>query len=95
MTPEHPNELAPCPICGLPAYVFHDYDRYDRADYGWEAGCPRYARSDGIHGIEIDQDVSASEIPRVMFQQSKQAAILAWNRWVTNWTEAHNAQKTE
>ena len=95
MIPEHPNELAPCPICGRAAFVFHDYDGYDRADYGWEAGCPRYCRSDGIHGIEIDQNAPKSEIPRVSFLLSKQAAIDAWNQWVDNWKETHDAKKED
>lgn len=90
MNYEIAQELEPCPICGRKAYVLHDYDSYDRAAYGWSAGCPRYCRSDGIHGIEIDQWVPASEIPRVGSLLSRQAVIDAWNQWVANWKATHN-----
>ena len=35
-------ELKRCPECGGVATVIHMYDTYDRADFGWDAGCGRY-----------------------------------------------------
>lgn len=42
-------ELKPCPICGKKATVIHLYDSYDKADFGWDCGCPAYKIDDGIH----------------------------------------------
>lgn len=64
------NELKPCPVCGGKAIVLHMYDTYDRADFGWSAGCGRYKANDGIHKKSM----------RVSGLLSKQAAIEAWNR---------------
>lgn len=66
------DELKPCPVCGGAAIVLHMYDTYDRADYGWDAGCGRYKANDGIH----------SKIMIVSGLVSKEAAIEAWNRRV-------------
>ena len=63
-------ELKPCPVCGAAAMVIHMYDTYDRADFGWSAGCGRYKANDGIH----------SKVMRVSGLGSKEAAIEAWNR---------------
>ena len=64
------NELKPCPVCGGKAVVLHMYDTYDRADFGWSAGCGRYKANDGIHTKSM----------RVSGLLSKQEAIEAWNR---------------
>ena len=63
-------ELKPCPVCGSVATVLHMYDTYDQADFGWDAGCARYKKDDGIHTEEM----------RVSGFGSKDAAIKAWNR---------------
>ena len=63
-------ELKPCPVCGGAALVLHIYDTYDRADYGWSAGCGRYKVNDGIHEKSM----------RVSGLRSKAEAIEAWNR---------------
>ena len=63
------DKLKPCPECGAKATVVHIYDTYDRADFGWTAGCPRYRVNDGIH--KNRQKVQA---------WSKEQAIEAWNR---------------
>lgn len=80
--------LKPCPICGKKAAVCHDYDSYDRADYGWNAGCPAYCIGDGVHGIN-DYPSHEDRRPRVSYLLSKQEAIDAWNLWVDRWKERH------
>lgn len=70
------DELKPCPVCGGKAVVLHVYDTYDRADFGWSAGCGRYKANDGIHKKSM----------RVSGLLSKQAAIEAWNRRCTDGT---------
>lgn len=65
-------ELEPCPVCGAKATVIHMVDTYDRADFGWDAGCPRYKLNDGIH----DKPMIVSGLG------SKDAAINAWNKKV-------------
>ena len=67
-------ELKPCPVCGAAATVLHMYDTYDRADFGWDAGCSRYKKDDGIH----------TEVMRVSGLGSKDAAIEAWNRMASD-----------
>lgn len=66
------NGLAPCPVCGHPATVTHMLDTYDRADYGWDAGCARARIGDGIHPDPFRV--------RVRAMPSKRTAIDAWNR---------------
>ena len=73
------NGLSPCPVCDHPAMVIHMLDTYDRADFGWDAGCARARIGDGIH-----PDPSQVEV-RGLF--SKQAAIDAWNRKVLEMKE--------
>nr|DAY68248.1 MAG TPA: restriction alleviation protein [Caudoviricetes sp.] len=63
-------ELKRCPECGGVATVIHMYDTYDRADFGWSAGCGRYRAGDGLHTKEM----KVSGLP------SKEKAIEAWNR---------------
>jgi hypothetical protein len=46
------------------------YDTYDRADFGWDAGCGRYRAGDGLH----TKKMKVSGLP------SKEKAIEAWNR---------------
>ena len=67
-------ELKRCPECGGVATVIHMYDTYDRADFGWDAGCGRYRAGDGIH----TKKMKVSGLP------SKEEAIEAWNRRVTD-----------
>lgn len=90
MSLQYDPALSPCPICGKKAYVAHDYDSYDRVDWGWDAGCPTFKIGDGKHGID-DYPCPANERPRVAFLASKQEAIDAWNLWVERWKERHNA----
>lgn len=66
------DELHKCPYCGATATVFHVFDTYDRADFGWDAGCPRWSLYDKHH----DHSLPA---PRVRGRLSKQEAINAWN----------------
>ena len=68
------TDLKPCPVCGAAAMVIHMYDTYDRADFGWSAGCGRYKANDGIN----------SKVMRVSGIGSKEAAIEAWNRRADN-----------
>lgn len=46
------SELRPCPYCGSQATVIHMVDTYDRADFGWDCGCPRYSLFDKVHAEE-------------------------------------------
>lgn len=62
------DELKRCPECGGAATVIHMYDTYDRADFGWDAGCGRYRAGDGIH----TKHMKVSGLP------SKEKAIEAW-----------------
>lgn len=68
------SELKPCPECGANAVVVHMVDTYDRADFGFDAGCPRYKTNDGIH----------TKRQRVSGLPSKEAATEAWNGRVEN-----------
>lgn len=68
------NELKRCPECGGVATVIHMYDTYDRADFGWTAGCGRYRAGDGLHTKKME----VSGLP------SKAKAIEAWNRRAGN-----------
>ena len=65
-------ELKRCPVCGVAAVVVHMFDTYDRADYGWDAGCGRAKLNDGIH-----PDPTRIQVKGL---RSKEAAIEAWNR---------------
>ena len=67
-------ELKRCPECGGVATVIHMYDTYDRADFGWDAGCGRYRAGDGLH----TKKMKVSGLP------SKEKAIEAWNRMADN-----------
>ena len=67
-------ELKRCPECGGVATVIHMYDTYDRADFGWDAGCGRYRAGDGLHSKKM----KVSGLP------SKEKAIEAWNRRADN-----------
>lgn len=67
-------ELKRCPECGGVATVIHMYDTYDRADFGWDAGCGRYRAGDGLH----TKKMKVSGLP------SKEKAIEAWNRVADN-----------
>lgn len=73
-------ELKRCPECGGVATVIHMYDTYDRADFGWDAGCGRYRASDGLH----TKKMKVSGLP------SKEKAIEAWNRRVQGWLSGYD-----
>lgn len=77
------TELKRCPECGGVATVIHMYDTYDRADFGWAAGCGRYRAGDGIHTKEM----KVSGLP------SKEKAIEAWNRMATMKIELYTAEQ--
>lgn len=64
-------ELERCPICGKAATLIHMVDSYDRADYGWDAGCASARDGDGIHA-----DMS---LVRVVAMPSAELAATAWN----------------
>ena len=64
-------ELKRCPECGGVATVIHIYDTYDRADFGWDAGCGRYRAGDGLH----TKKMKVSGLP------SKEKAIEAKRRY--------------
>lgn len=68
------DEVCCCPYCGGQAVVFHDYDTYDRADYGWSVSCGRYSLFDKVHKIKTG-DVP----PKVYGYPSKEIAINQWN----------------
>ena len=72
-------ELKRCPECGGVATVIHMYDTYDRADFGWDAGCGRYRAGDGLH----TKKMKVSGLP------SKAKAIEAWNRRADNEVNAN------
>lgn len=86
MTIDDDPKLAPCPICGGRASVMHMYDTYDRADFGWAAGCARFCLYDGIHGL--DEKSPSAFFPRVCGCLSKRDAIDAWNEKVKRMMEA-------
>lgn len=77
--------IARCPICGAAATVIHVYDGYDRADYGWDCGCPRFRLNDGIHGLDANSPPVL--FPRVSGCLTKQDAIHAWNEKVKRMME--------
>lgn len=64
------DELKSCPECRGSAVVIHMYDTYDRADFGWDAGCARYRKDDGVHTSRM----------KVSGLGSKEEAVEAWNR---------------
>lgn len=86
---DYNDQLEPCPICGKKAFVAHIYDAYDNLDFGWDAGCPAAKRCDGVHGLDWD-DENYEDFPRVT-RFTKSAAISAWNKWVKDWRERHDA----
>lgn len=53
-------DLKRCPVCGGAAMVIHMFDTYDRADYGWDAGCGRAKLNDWIH----------PDVSKVLFTES-------------------------
>ncbi|MBR4873657.1 MAG: hypothetical protein IKV00_07460 [Clostridia bacterium] len=64
-------ELERCPVCGKAATVIHMNDTYDRADYGWYAGCAAAKDGDGIHA-DLD-------LVRVVGMPSEDVAVKVWN----------------
>lgn len=64
------KELPPCYLCGAAAVVCHLYDTYDRADYGWVCGCPRWSLLDKVH----PKDRERPEVRAL----TKEAAEAAW-----------------
>lgn len=65
------GELERCPICGKAAALIHMVDSYDRADYGWDAGCASAKEGDGIH--------ADMNLVRVVAAPSAELATTAWN----------------
>ena len=65
------DKLEPCPICGKAATVIHMIDTYDRADFGYDAGCGAARLNDGVH-----PDINRV---RIMAMPSKESAVTAWN----------------
>lgn len=81
-------DLPRCPICGKKALVIHLHDTYDRADYGWTAGCGAARRADGVHGFAWEAKLPPEDYPSVD-APTKQGAIDAWISWVEAWKERH------
>lgn len=65
------DKLERCPVCGKAATLIHMVDSYDRADYGWDAGCASAREGDGIH--------ADMNLVRVMGLPSAELATTAWN----------------
>lgn len=75
---ENWNELKPCPICGAPAFLTHDW--IDSFDFGWSVGCPKYRNYDGIHGHDEN---TPDELRLSAFGFiSKETAMQEWNHRV-------------
>lgn len=89
---DYDESLERCPICGAKAYVAHIYDTYDRADFGWDAGCPRFKRGDGIHGVGWDDEERPEIWPRVEYRTTRDGAIAAWNVWVRKYKALHGGK---
>lgn len=70
-------KLENCPICGKKAFVHHDYDSYDEADFGFSVGCPAYKLNDGIH----DRRMAFHGYTR------KEDAIKYWNAYAKGLTD--------
>lgn len=81
-------DLPRCPICGKSAYVLHMYDTYDRADFGWTAGCFAACRGDGVHGFAWEAKLQPVDYPKVR-ASTRHGAIDAWISWVEAWKERH------
>lgn len=78
--------LHPCPYCGAVATVIHMVDTYDRADFGWDAGCPRWSLTDKHHDHSLPT-------PMVRGRLSKEEAIWAWNCYCSELKERlHNGR---
>jgi hypothetical protein len=71
--------------------VLHVYDGYNRADYGYDAGCPKACLEDGVHGYNFASDIHDGGFPRVSGRSSAEKAIADWNAWVEKWKVTHNA----
>ena len=67
------TNISPCPYCGSPDMVLHMVDTYDRADFGWYCGCPRYSLYDKVH-----TDEQKARPPKVSGLLSKETAIKVW-----------------
>ena len=83
-------DLPRCPICGKSASVIHLYDTYDRADFGWIAGCGAACRGDGVHGFAWDAKRQPEDYPSVD-GFTKQEAIDKWFAFVAGYIDRHIA----
>ena len=64
------NDALICPICGAKIVVIHMMDSYDNADFGWDAGCPRYKVNDGIHNRKmVVQGLGSKEAAEKAFKK--------------------------
>lgn len=73
----NPN-LPPCPICGAAAVTVHMYSTYDRADFGWRCGCPRYSIADKHHppGCKVPE---AQGLTKEAAEENWIEKVRAWN----------------
>ena len=71
-------ELKPCPKCGAKAFLSRVV--IDGVFFmGYSAGCPRYRRYDGIHGIETyEEHIEKGYAVHGCYTEAE--AIKAWNR---------------
>ena len=88
------TELPNCPVCGKKALVIHLFDTYDRADYGWTAGCGAARRADGVHGYALDAIAQPEDYPSVD-GITKKEAVDKWIAWVNKWKERHEHGRAE
>lgn len=70
------RNLAPCPICGSPAFVMHDV--VDGFEFGYSVGCPRACIDDPVHKLGEEDFINAKLVMHGFI--TKQAAIKAWNK---------------
>lgn len=81
-------ELPVCPICGRKALVIHLFDTYDRADFGWTAGCGAARRADGVHGYKWEAKLPPEDYPSVK-GRTKKEAIDKWFAFVAGYIDRH------
>lgn len=69
------DKLKSCPLCGSPAFVFHDI--VDGFEFGWSVGCPRARIDDPVHKLN-EEDFKKARLVMHHFL-TKQQAVEAWN----------------
>lgn len=79
-------DIPRCPVCGKSAVVIHMYDTYDRADYGWTAGCCAARRADGVHGFAWEAKLPPEDYPHVR-GRTKREAIDKWYAFVAGYID--------